>query len=340
MTCRLVIQAIGLSGGFGCDKVAALNAVRNGGKPNDSITCKTPAGPIDHPVYLADPTPLREYVNPAKLRRVNKYSRIATLAASLALQEAGDNIDLSRTGVIVATGYGASTTTFNFLDDIINFGDTFASPTQFSNSVHSSAASHVTILLNITGPCLTVVQFEMSTIAALANAQVLLNDKKVDAVLLGAVDEINNVLLYCYQSFWPKDIPERIAPLDYNRQTAIPGEGSAFMVLTRDEGQNAPYGYIESVSWQNTAENTIPSDSMIIAGADGHRACGQKYEKLLKNTDPANIKTFSDVYGSLPSGQMFDLALAAIAAKNNILPGNFTSIKIDAKENLSLIKHS
>lgn len=340
MTSRLAIQAIGLTGGFGCGNEAALNAIRNGGKPNDSMTCKTSTGQIDHPVYLADPTPLREHVSPAQLRRVNKYSRIATLAASLALQDADESIDLSRTGVIAATGYGASTTTFDFLKDVINFGDTFASPTQFSNSVHSSAASNVTILLQITGPCLTVVQFEMSAIAALANAQVWLNDKKVDAVLLGAVDEINDVLLYCYQSFRPKDIPQQIEPLNYDRQTAIPGEGAVFLLLTRDEGQNAPYGYIESVSWQNTADNTIPPDSMIIAGADGHRACGKKYQKLLKQTDPANIKTYSDIYGSLPSGQMFDLALASIAAKNNIIPNEFTSIKIDAKENLSLIKHS
>lgn len=336
----MAIQGIGFVGGFGCGKEAALNAIGNGGKPNDSISCKTPAGQIDHPVYLADPAPLRELVSPAKLRRVNKYSRIATLAASLALQDAGDSIDLSRTGVIVATGYGASTTTFDFLKDVINFGDTFASPTQFSNSVHSSAASNVTILLQITGPCLTVVQFEMSTIAALSNAQAWLNDKKVDAVLLGAVDEINDVLLYCYQSFWPNDIPQEIYPLDYDRQSAIPGEGAAFMLLARDEGNTPPYGYIESASWQNTAENTTPEDSMIIAGADGHRGCGQKYQKLLKLTDPENIKTYSDIYGSLPSGQMFDLALASIAAQNKLIPGIFTSIKIDAKDNLGLIRHS
>jgi 3-oxoacyl-[acyl-carrier-protein] synthase II len=341
MTCRMAIRGIGLVGGFGCGTEAALNALHNDGRPADYLKLKVPTGTVKYPVYLANPDPLKKYYKPHKLRRVNKYSQLAVLAAYMALQDAGEAVcQHLDTGVIVASGYGASTTTFAFLDDVILEGDNFASPTLFSNSVHSSAASHVTILLQIKGPCLTVIQFEMSMIAALLNAQVWLKDKKVDTVLLGGIDEINQVLLYCYYNIYGKDIPQEITPLNYELQTAIPGEGAAFMVLTRDEGEISPYGYIDRVSWETSSEHTIPEDILIISGSDGHRTCGLQYRKLLRRIDYTDIKTFSQIYGSMPCGQMFDLAIASVAARYGLIPNSYCSIKLDAKGNLGVIRHS
>ena len=55
---------------------------------------------------------------------------------------------------------------------------------------------------------------------------------------------------------------------------------------------------------------------------------------------PANIKTFSQIYGSMPCGQMFDLALASIAQRNGLISNSFCSVKLDAKGNLGVIHHS
>ena len=341
MTSRMAIRGIGLVGGFGSGTDAALNALRGGGRPNDVLSFQTSAGEINYPVYVADPGPLKDFVPPRKLRRINKYSQLAALAACLTLQDAGRNIPChcSDMAVIVASGYGASSTTFAFLDDIILEGDSLASPTQFSNSVHSSAASNVTILLQIKGPCLTVTQFEMSTIAALLNAQMWLQEEKVDAVLVGGVDQINHVLVYCYHSFWGSEIPHEIMPLRYDLQTAIPGEGAAFMVLTRDEGEVPPYGYIDTVAWKSPDDYSVPADVMLISGSDGHRACGLQYRKLFRSADPGHVKSFSTIYGSMPCGQMFDLALASLAARHGLLPGSYCSIKLDDKNNIGVIHH-
>lgn len=342
MTCRMAIRGIGLVGGFGCGNQAALNALRDGGRPNDVLSLQASKGKIDYPVYLADTEPLRDLISPRKLRRIDKYSQLAVLAACLALQDAGRDIpcQCSDTAVIVASGYGASSATFAFLDDIIKEGDRFASPTQFSNSIHSSAASNTTILLQIKGPCLTVTQFEMSTIAALFNAQAWLTEKKVDTVLLGGIDQINQVLLYCYHSFWPSEIPQEIMPFNYDRQTAIPGEGAAFMVLTRDEGEVPPYGYIDTVSWNNPDNYAVPDDVMLISGSDGHRACGLQYRKLFRSVDPGRINSFSKIYGSMPCGQTFDLALASLAARHKLAPSSCCSIKLDANNNIGVIHHN
>ena len=339
MTFPLGIHGLGIVAGFWCGNEAALQAIQNGSGPNGSMQVQTQDEPLKYPVYSADPAPLKEFINPKKLRRINKFSRLATLAACLALQDAGfDSLSCNANiAVIVASGYGASTTTFKFLDDVILEGDEFASPTQFSNSVHSSAASHITILLQIQGPCLTVTQFEMSPVAALLNAQTWLREKRVDAVLLGGVDEVNPVLLYCYQNLWKAQIPKVIEPLDFQKQTAIPGEGAAFMLLTRAEGQPPQYGYINDVFWGNLSEFEFPSDDAIVLGADGHRVCGHGYRKVLQDVDTRKIKTFSPVTGSLPSGQMFDVALAFLAAGNGLLPETFCSIKLNRDQDIGVI---
>ncbi len=41
MTCRMAIRGIGLVGGFGCGNQAALNALRDGGRPNDVLSFQT-----------------------------------------------------------------------------------------------------------------------------------------------------------------------------------------------------------------------------------------------------------------------------------------------------------
>ena len=339
MICPLAIRGIGVAGGFGAGNEAALRAIEQQTGPNATMQVETPHGPLDYPVYRADTALLREFINPAKLRRINAYSRLAAIAACLAIKDAGYNASapLSNMAVIVASGYGASATTFQFLDDVILQGDQFASPIQFSNSVHSSAASHITILLQIQGPCLTVTQFEMSTIAALMNAQTWLSEKRVDAVLLGGVDEINPVLLYRYHRFWSDQVPVKMEPLNYNLQTAIPGEGAAFMVLTRDEGQPPSYGYLDQISWLNVSTFTPPQDTMIISGADGHRACGQHYQRMLRGVPQDRVKTFSQIVGSMPCGQIFDITLAAIAARKGLLPHRFCSLKTDLDQNAGLV---
>ncbi len=341
----MAVRGIGVVGGFGCGNQAfhhALNTTPQGcGCPNDCVSIETSYGPYTWPIYRADDSPLQEFVPKRKLRRTNKFSRLATLAAYLALKDAADSLktDVERTAVIIATGYGASSTTFKFLDNVILEGDSLASPTLFSNSVHSSAASNVTILLPTHGPCLTVTQFEMSGVAAVFNAHAWLQQRRVDAVLLGCVDEINDVLLYSYQNFFKNQPPENIEPFSYKRQTAIPGEGAAFLLLTREEDSDIGYGCISDVVW-NKPDDTIVdliSRQRIISAASGHKLCGHKYKTLFQNIPPQDIFSFTPLYGSMPSAQIFDIAAALLAQTKEVLSRPFVSVKMDRSDSAALI---
>lgn len=305
MTARLAIQGIGPVGAFGCGADALREAIARGESPHGILSA---GGDVTIPAYLADSSRLEEFVPKRSLRRIDPFSRLALLGACLALQDAGRlEADRSRLGVVIATGWGAMGTTFSFLDSFIEGGDVCSSPTHFSSSVHNAAAANISILLGATGPSLTVSQFEMSVPSALLTARRWLAEGRVDAVLAGGVDETGPVLGYCWRRFF--GVPEgELRPLDFGRQSALPGEGASFVLLTRE--REAKYGFLTDIAQGNVAGGLPPLPGRLVLGADGHAACGSLYARHV----PAEAKSaaYAPLWGSLPVGPAFDLAAAAL----------------------------
>lgn len=318
MTLRQAIQGVGAVGAFGSGTEALRQALCTGEVPVGTLQVPTAGGALEIPAYRADTAPLEEFVPKRALRRIDHFSRLALLGGYLALQDAGRlEADRSRLGVVIATGYGAMQTTFAFLDSFIDDGDVCSSPTHFSSSVHNAAAANLSILLGATGPSLTVSQFELSVPTALLTARQWLAEGRVDVVLLGGVDELGAVLGYCWQRFF--GVPAgALRPLEVGRQSAIPGEGAAFFLLTR-ETEGGRHGLIEEVRQGNLGGRPLPlaAGSRLLLGADGHRGCSALYGRSL----PADTRavSFAPLYGSLPVGPAFDLAVAALAAGDNRL---------------------
>ena len=335
---RLSILGIGLAGGFGLGKQALLQALRDGGKPNGSIPVAAASGQRELPAYQVDVSPVSRFAAPAALRRMNRFAKLALLGASLALEDAGWNIPLRRDdiGLVIASGYGASKSTFDFLDSMIDGEGQFPSPTLFSNSVHSSAASHAGIVMELGGPCLTVSQFEMSPVSALLTVQQWLLEGRVEAVLFGAVDELCPVLAYCYDRFFGRDAGGPIEPFAWDKQTAVMGEGAAFLLLRRSEEGPTAYGRIDRIAWRQSRQMAIPPQSSLVLGADGQVCCAPHYRRLTE-TSPARV-AYTPLYGSLPGGQAFDIAIAAIAAEHGWGQNRVCSIKCDAHGNCGVIE--
>lgn len=311
----MAIQGIGLVGGFGCGRDAFAAALSGGAAP----TRPAPFAGGEIPALLADTAPLTRFVDKRALRRIDHFSRLALLGAHLALEDAGlPAPERARLGLIVATGYGATATTFAFLDTVLDGGDALASPTHFSSSVHNAAAAHTAILLGITGPNLTVSQFEMSVPSALFAAQGWLAEGRVDAVLFGGVDEACAVLRYCWHRFFPEP-SDVIRPFEFDRQSAVPGEGAAFFLLTGDSGK-ARYGRITEVRQGNAAVRPPLLDEALLylLGADGHRECGASYHRYLPAS--ARCAAYAPSYGSLPVGPAFDLVVAGLVCRDDRLP--------------------
>jgi 3-oxoacyl-[acyl-carrier-protein] synthase II len=312
---RIAIEGIGVVGGFGSGAEALRSALHKGYAAPSRVSVEMDDGPRELSLYRADTSRLEEFFQKRELRRIDHYSRMTLLAASMALKDAGLPVteNLS-TGIIVATGYGPHRTTFSFLDSFIKDGDTFSSPTQFASSVHNAAAAYLAILLKEKGPSLTVSQFDMSVASALMTAACWLQEGRVDRVLFGAVDEYSDVLGYCWHRLFGEEAaPEMIRPLDFESQTAIPGEGSAFFVLslTKDAAM-ARHGFVAPIfsGFPPGDKRFMPSGQAIIMGADGRRDTGRLYAETVR--EMTDIRCFTTLYGSMPVGQAFDMAIAAL----------------------------
>lgn len=320
---HVAIEGIGVVGGFGSGTKSLREALSTGRPTVSSL-------PLVHgssrgtkiSAIVADTGPLERFIPKRNLRRVDHYSKLALLGASLALEDAGIGANAAKDmGVVIATGYGPHRTTFAFLDSFLGDGDALSSPTQFTHSVHNAAAAHISIQLGLTGPALTVGQFETSVASALLTACCHLEQGQVRSILFGAVDEYSDVLGYCWQRLFgqqPDDASMR--PFDFERQSAIPGEGAAFFVLTRHP-EKTPYGFLTSVTTGHadliSKNETVPDDPCLLVGADGHLDTAPRYSDLCAGRDA--VPCYTPLYGSLPTGQAFDLAVAALTLREGVL---------------------
>jgi len=321
---EISINGIGVTGGFGCgidDLMGCLNR-GNSSLPSSSGESR-PEGL--YPAYTADTSYLATVVPKRALRRIDHFSKLALTGAYLAINNAGlDSLDKQSTGLVICSGYGSAKTTFSFLDSLIDYGDSCASPTLFSNSVHNAAAGHISILLGLEGPCLTVSQFEMSVPSALLSAIQWLKEERVEQVLFGAVDEYCDVLGYCYQRYYGKNDNMAMTPLVSGQQSAVPGEGAAFFILSKAKVKD--YGTISSVKIGNVAEKdrNLPEDFFYILNADGHKECDNQYIDIIPQK--AIVSCYTPLYGSMPVGTAFDMAIGALSLKEGKLFSSSESV--------------
>ena len=129
---------------------------------------------------------LAEALDAAFVRRLKRLPRLAIALAEAASRDAGT----PPRAVCFATGLGAVTETFGFLEKLGKTGGKFASPTDFVGSLHSSPAGQVAIRLGATGPSVTATGAGDSFEQALYLAQ-LLSRPGGDTLLCIGADEAN-----------------------------------------------------------------------------------------------------------------------------------------------------
>ena len=314
---KLPVLGIGAVSAAGCG-VEALKAVLEGTRSPqvESISVPGKGGPFDLPVYVAAADGLERFMPRRALRRLDKLTRMALLASFLAVEDSGLNItDRSRLGLVFGTGYGPLGTTFRYQDTIIDDGDKGASPTLFANSVHNAPASAVSIFMKIQGPCLTLTNFETTTAEVLRTAQVWLEQGTVDYVLAAVGDEYEAVLGHVLHREGAGR-RGRIDPLQFDQCSYLPAEGFVAFLFGR-EGPDGKYGAIRRIASEHSAlgfsKESIGRHRAVFLSANGDRRSGPLYRPLARAG--LKVAAYSPLYGALPVGLGFDLALAGISCR-------------------------
>ncbi|HDS15586.1 MAG TPA: hypothetical protein ENN66_03025 [Proteobacteria bacterium] len=256
---------------------------------------------------------LNRFISRKEIRRLDHFSRLALLGACLASSVHDQIPGGRRCGLILATAYGATATTFSFLDTMINDGDAMASPTLFSNSVHNAAAAHIARHLKISGPNLSLSQPSPLLLPmALQCAANWLEEGRVDQVLCGVVDEYCEVYGYCWQCLQKTNCgfttaPGRVAP------SLSLGEGSLFLLLSRPEKTTARFGFLEKIAMN---PKSIPDDIMLVGTRISRGLPDQEGPPLHRLID----LNLGALCGDFPAIDAFALAATATILAENTLP--------------------
>lgn len=298
----MYISGLGVLGIFGKGKEALINAI------NNKIT-------TDKYTDLSiDLKSVKDKELSKQIRRADRFTKMSVYSAADAIADAGiENLNMEKTGIIVATGFGPHNTTFEFLDELITYGDKSVSPIKFSHSVHTAAASYISQLFKIKGPVSTITQFKFPVQYAVQLADCWLNTGLCENILLCCVDEKGNVFNKAIKEEVNISPDNKLNSNNFSKQDkAVPTEGCVSFILTLKKKNFNSYCMINKVNFESNSSEK--SNDYIIANADGIPG-NQLYYNNLSNT---NFHVFTPYYGSILTSTAFDLAIASLLLDNSL----------------------
>jgi 3-oxoacyl-(acyl-carrier-protein) synthase len=220
-----------------------------------TITAWTTAGL--RRAFLVQPFRAASVVPGLKTRRLDRLSAWALVASSLALKDAGidlNQVDRSRVAVVFATAFGCVDLTEAFYLSAAANGWNGTDPSTFPETLPSAPASHVSMFHGLRGPNVTVSNKYFAGETALIQAASLLRHGQADLAIVLAGDALARTLYSWYE------VAGLLSPACYNSEPLpeaggfIPSEGVAALVM-ESSGREAirsdarSYARIRSGRW-------------------------------------------------------------------------------------------
>jgi 3-oxoacyl-[acyl-carrier-protein] synthase II len=180
-----------------------------------------------------DATPL---FGPKEIRRVDRFTQFAAVAAAEALDDAGGteslHADPDRIGVILGTGVGGLQTLEDQVRVLLDKGPRRVSPFLVPMIMGNRAAADVSMRYGFQGPCEATVTACAAGTHSVANGARLVATGRCDVVLAGSAEaSLTDLGLAGFTNMTAMSSSGISRPFDRRRDGFVIGEGAAVLVL-------------------------------------------------------------------------------------------------------------
>jgi 3-oxoacyl-[acyl-carrier-protein] synthase II len=191
--------------------------------------------------HCADFDP-EQVMTPKEARRTDRFAQLAIDAAHQAAAEADlpNGVDPRRIGVIVGTGVGGLTTLQAECTTWLKEGDRAVSPLFVPMMMPNAAAGQIAMRLGLHGPGFSIASACSTGAHSIGEAARMIARGEADAMVAGGTEAA--LVGLCIAAFRRMGALSRVGesrPFDTRRDGFCMGEGSAVLVLEREEHAKA-----------------------------------------------------------------------------------------------------
>jgi 3-oxoacyl-[acyl-carrier-protein] synthase II len=289
------------------------------------------------------------------IRRMSRIIRMGVASALKCLEEAGvENPD----AIITGTAYGCLEDTGVFLQKMVQNKEEMLTPTAFIQSTHNTIGAQIALLLKCNGYNNTFVHRGFSFESALMDAMMLLEEKTVNNVLVGGVDEITDFSFEITNRFglFKKSIHSNLNLFSEASRGSIAGEGAAFFLL-RSQASSNDYAVLDAITTfykpvdeKETEDNiraflddqsiSMNEIDIVLCGRNGDMNDDKIYDHLNATIfKSAPVMHYKHLCGEYPTSTAFALWLAAGITKSNTVPAVFNKPRIKDIKRILIYNH-
>jgi len=289
------------------------------------------------------------------IRRMSRIIKMGVAAALRCLKDAGiDNPD----AIITGTAYGCLEDTGIFLQKMVQNKEEMLTPTAFIQSTHNTIGAQIALLLKCNGYNNTFVHRGFSFESALLDANMLLEEKAVNNVLIGGVDELTDFSFDVLSRFglFKERVTSNLDLYKTPSRGSIAGEGASFFLLKNQPSSN-DHAVVEAVSTiykpfdSNEIKEGIQSFlkeqlisitdiDIVITGRNGDEEGDKIYDNLKATTfGQASIINYKFLCGEYPTSSAFALWLAAGIVRNGSMPHVFINPEKKQVKHILIYNH-
>ena len=264
----------------------------------------------------------------SKLRRASRYNKMLVAVAEQAKIDAGftEEMDKSRIGTIISSGFGAVESNIQFSDSVAKKNPALCSPTVFSGTVPNSCVGQLCILNGYKGVSTILMGGDVFEYSSL-----LLNTQKADKIFCGSIEE------------YSEELTQSVSGMGVLKKEQI-AEGCSIMLMQTERTAEtycklskfgsasfgkSPYIYeLEKGTMELVIEDSVEmacekkKPDVVFTSANGSYFDDIELSALKKifGDDVIYIspkELFGETFGS---AYAMSMALAAVSLKNNVLP--------------------